>query len=185
MSVYASLLEAIAFAADRHRSQRRKDAEASPYINHPIAVATVLAAEGQVEDEALLIAAVLHDTVEDTATSPAELVARFGEEVAGLVAEVTDDKSLPGATRKELQVLHAAASSLRARQLKLADKICNLRDLAATPPTSWSYERRLGYVAWAERVAAGCRGVNPHLDAAFDAAVAQARQALAARQEPA
>jgi len=180
MSSYAPLLAAIAFAAERHRAQRRKDADASPYINHPIAVAVVLAAEGGVDDQALLIAAVLHDTVEDTATTPAELAERFGAEVASLVAEVTDDKGLPAETRKELQVAHAAAASARARQLKLADKICNLRDLAAAPPPAWTAERRRAYVAWAERVAAGCRGANPRLDAAFDVAAATARVAVEA-----
>ena len=108
------LLKAIAFAADKHRKQRRKDAEASPYINHPIAVATVLAAEGGVSDEATLMAAALHDTVEDTQTTFAELEEHFGPEVTGLVRELTDDKSLEKAERKRLQIEHAPdASSAR------------------------------------------------------------------------
>lgn len=174
------LLETIAFAADRHRLQRRKDREASPYINHPIAVATVLAAEGEVEDEALIAAAILHDTVEDTETTADELETRFGAEVAGLVAEVTDDKSLAKERRKELQVEHAPHASARAKQLKIADKICNVRDLASQPPKGWSAARRRRYLDWAEAVVRGCRGVNPALDEAFDRAVGDARRALEA-----
>jgi guanosine-3',5'-bis(diphosphate) 3'-pyrophosphohydrolase len=175
----ARLLEALAFAADKHRNQRRKDAEASPYINHPIAVAAVLAIEGGVEDEELLLAAILHDIVEDTKTSLSEIAGRFGPEVAGLVAEVTDDKSLPKQVRKQLQIEHAADSSPRAKQLKIADKICNIRDILATPPADWPLKRRIGYLDWCERVVAGCRGVNPKLDVVFDETVARARRVLA------
>ena len=128
----ARLLKAISFAADKHRHQRRKDAEASPYINHPIAVATVLAAEGDVSDEVTLIAAALHDTVEDTQTTFGELEEHFGSEVASLVRELTDDKSLEKAERKRLQIEHARNSSIRAKQLKIADKICNVRDITDT-----------------------------------------------------
>ena len=162
------LLEALAFAAEKHRDQRRKDAEASPYINHPIAVASVLAVEAQVTDESTLIAAILHDTVEDTETSVSELVRTFGDEVAQLVAEVTDDKSLPKQTRKELQVVHAAAASSGAKCLKMADKICNVRDVTAHPPGEWSLERRREYLNWAGRVVAGCRGVDARLEEIFD-----------------
>lgn len=172
------LLRAIEFAADRHSNQKRKDVEQSPYINHPIAVAAVLAVEGGVEDEALLLAAVLHDTVEDTKTSIEEIRDRFGAEVAGLVSEVTDDKSLPKMERKRLQVEHSPLASARAMQLKIADKICNLRDLASNSPVGWSTQRKLEYVAWAHDVVDGCRGVNPRLDAVFDQAVAQARRVI-------
>lgn len=174
----AHLLKAIAFAADKHRNQRRKDAEASPYINHPIAVATVLAVEGDVPDEATLLAAALHDTVEDTQTTFAELEELFGPEVAGLVRELTDDKSLEKAERKRLQVEHARDSSVRAKQLKIADKICNVRDITATPPADWSVQRRRDYLTWSEQVVAGCRGVNTNLDEAFDRAIARARSVL-------
>jgi|SRR5579863_2549136 len=156
----ARLLKAIAFAADKHRHQRRKDAEASPYINHPIAVATVLAVEGDVPDEATLLAAALHDTVEDTQTTFEELEEQFGPEVTGLVRELTDDKSLPKAERKRLQIEHAPHSSVRAKQLKIADKICNVRDITATPPADWSVQRRRDYLTWSEQLVAGCRGVN-------------------------
>lgn len=174
------LLEAISFAAEKHRHQRRKDAEASPYINHPIAVATVLAAEGGVSDEVVLIAAALHDTVEDTKTTFTELEEHFGTEVAGLVREVTDDKSLKKMERKNLQIEHAAQSSSCAKQLKIADKICNIRDITLRPPADWSPERRSEYLAWAEKVVAGCREVNAGLDQAFDQAIAEARAVLKA-----
>ena len=172
------LLRALAFAAEKHRDQRRKGAGASPYINHPIAVASVLAEAGET-DEATLIAAVLHDTVEDTATTPAELEERFGTVVAGLVGEVTDDKSLPSAERKRRQIEHAAHASPRAKRIKLADKICNIRDVMSDPPANWSLARRREYLDWAERVVAGCRGFNGALESMFDRALRDARAALA------
>lgn len=166
------LLRALAFAADRHRFQRRKDADASPYINHPIALADVLANEGGVTDMVTLAAAVLHDTVEDTLTTPAELEAAFGPAIAGVVDEVTDDRSLTKAERKAQQIARARTASPRAGLVKLADKICNLRDLAAAPPTGWDLARRQAYFDWAEQVVAGVRGRNAALDAAFDRALA-------------
>src|SRR5689334_1699528 len=141
----ALLLEALAFAAHKHRDQRRKDPEASPYINHPIALANVLVREGGIDDVEVLCAALLHDTVEDTATTPEELQEHFGSRIAGIVAEVTDDKALPRAERKRLQVEHAAALSPEAKLVKLADKICNLRDVAQRAPASWDLARRREY----------------------------------------
>lgn len=171
----ATLLTALAFAAERHRDQRRKDAEASPYINHPIAVATVLATTGGVRDEAVLVAAVLHDTIEDTTTTREELVERFGDAVAALVVEMTDDKSLPKEERKRLQIEHAPHASPGAALLKVADKICNLEDIAARPPAHWSAERRLAYADWAEAVVQGLGPVHPALEARFREAVAGVR----------
>jgi GTP diphosphokinase / guanosine-3',5'-bis(diphosphate) 3'-diphosphatase len=176
------LLKAIAFAADKHRHQRRKDAEASPYINHPIAVANVLAAEGDVSDEVTPIAAALHDTVEDTQTTFGELEELFGPEVASLARELTDDKSLEKAQRKLLQIEHAPKSSICAKQLKIADKICNVRDITASPPADWSRQRRRDYLTWSERVVAGCRGVNAKLDDAFDQAISRAKTVLGAEE---
>ncbi|WP_341313478.1 HD domain-containing protein [Paraburkholderia sp. IMGN_8] len=173
-----NLIKAIAFAADKHRNQRRKDGEASPYINHPIAVANVLANEGNVDDESVLVAAVLHDTIEDTETSLRELAELFGEDVADIVAEVTDDKSLPKEERKRLQVEHAPHVSARAKLVKLADKICNLRDIAANPPADWAVERKREYFEWASAVVEGLRGVHPVLEDIFDRAHA-ARSRLA------
>ena len=164
----AALVQAVAFAADKHRNQRRKDAEASPYINHPIALANVLANEGGVQDVTVLCAAVLHDTIEDTETTAGELRALFGDQVAAVVLEVTDDKSLDKAQRKQLQIEHAAHCSPQAKLVKLADKICNLRDLLASPPADWSAERKQAYFDWAAAVVAGLRGVHPGLEAVFD-----------------
>jgi len=178
----AILLQAASFAADRHRHQRRKDAAASPYVNHPLAVACILSNVGGVRDEALLVAALLHDTVEDTNTTLDELAAEFGPVVSGIVGEVTDDKSLPRSRRKALQVEHAAHASDAAKQLKIADKIANVRDIASRPPEGWSLDRKLEYVAWADQVVAGCRGVNAALDAAYDEASEAARRALRAER---
>jgi guanosine-3',5'-bis(diphosphate) 3'-pyrophosphohydrolase len=166
----ALLLKALAFAAHKHRDQRRKDAEASPYINHPIALADVLVNEGGVADPEVISAALLHDTVEDTATTPQELEGAFGSRIARIVAEVTDDTSLPKAERKRLQVEHAASISREAKLVKLADKICNLRDVVDHPPAEWDLARRREYFDWAKSVVDRLRGVHPHLEAAFDAA---------------
>lgn len=164
------LLRAISFAATKHRDQRRKDLAASPYINHPIALANVLANEAGIDDERVLIAAVLHDTVEDTETTEQELVKEFGQEIAGIVLEVTDDKALPKAERKRLQVEHAGTISRRAKLVKLADKICNLRDLANSPPADWPLQRRRDYFDWAKEVVDGLRGTHPGLETIFDEA---------------
>jgi guanosine-3',5'-bis(diphosphate) 3'-pyrophosphohydrolase len=168
-----ALIDAIAFAADKHRNQRRKDAEASPYINHPIALARVLAVEAGIDDIEVLIAAVLHDTIEDTETTLKELAERFGERIASIVAEVTDDKDLPKQKRKALQIEHAAALSSKAKLVKLADKICNLRDVTHFPPTDWSVQRKREYFAWAGMVVARLRGTHSTLEGLFDAACAQ------------
>lgn len=167
------LLKALSFAAHKHRDQRRKDRAASPYINHPIALANVLVKEGSVSDVNVLCAALLHDTVEDTATKPAEVRRRFGARIARIVAEVTDDKTLPKKTRKRLQIKHASRISDEAKLVKLADKICNLRDVARRPPADWTKARRREYFDWARRVIDGLRGVHPRLEAAFDAAYAR------------
>ncbi len=169
----ALLLKALAFAAHKHRDQRRKDAEASPYINHPIALANLLVNEGGVTDVEVLCAALLHDTVEDTATTPEELADAFGARVAGIVAEVTDDQRLPKAERKRLQIEHAAGLTPEAKLVKLADKICNLRDVATRPPAHWDLARRREYFEWAKKVVDGVRGAHPRLEAAFDAAYSE------------
>lgn len=172
------LLAALHFAADKHRDQRRKGADKSPYINHPIEVAELLARHGNAEHTALLQAAVLHDTIEDTEATSEELEAHFGAAVRQLVEEVTDDKSLPKAERKRLQIEHSPALTAAAKQLKIADKICNVRDIGVAPPKEWDHERRVQYLAWARSVVDGCRGVNPSLEAEFDAVLAAAEAAL-------
>jgi GTP diphosphokinase / guanosine-3',5'-bis(diphosphate) 3'-diphosphatase len=162
------MLVALEFASAKHRDQRRKDVAASPYINHPIAVATLLWACG-IRDEVTILAGILHDTIEDTATTREELAALFGDAVADVVVEVTDDKSLPKQRRKELQIEHAPQLSTPARLVKLADKTCNVRDVIDSPPPAWPSERRQAYLAWAKQVVDGLRDVSPVLAAAFDA----------------
>lgn len=168
--IQIAILKAVRFAADRHRMQRRKDVDASPYINHPIAVAETLAAAG-VEDRSTLLAAILHDVIEDTETEPDELRERFGDAVARIVEEVTDDKSLTKEERKRDRIARMPHVSPEARLLKLADLTANCTDVIRNPPKGWSPERREAYLAWARAVAEGCRGLNPTLDARFDAVV--------------
>jgi len=156
---FADFVRALAFASRKHSRQKRKDADASPYINHPIALVSILALEAGIDDRDTLCAALLHDTIEDTDTSTEELVEAFGAEIAALVEEVTDDKRLPKAERKRLQIEHAAHLSPKARLVKLADKIANLRDVADSPPTGWPLARRQEYFDWAEQVVA--RIVDP------------------------
>ena len=175
MNNLSKFIEAAAFAARRHRYQKRKGADAEPYINHPLEVANLLVNVGGVDDYDVLIAAVLHDTVEDTETTEEEIAARFGEQVASMVMEVTDDKSLPKAERKERQVEHAPHLSAGAKLIKLGDKISNITDVTKNPPDGWSQERRREYVEWGERVVAGLRGANPRLEKHFDETVRQAR----------
>ena len=165
-------MRAAAFAADRHRDQRRKGADASPYINHPLALASLLSQCG-VCDPIVLVAALLHDTVEDTATALAEIEQTFGRDVAQIVAEVTDDKSLPKADRKRLQIEHAPHLSDRAKLVKLADKVCNLRDMDRSPPVGWSVERRREYFDWAKQVVDQMRGTHAGLEQLFDEAYAK------------
>jgi guanosine-3',5'-bis(diphosphate) 3'-pyrophosphohydrolase len=179
LDALAPLLAALRLAAEKHRTQRRKGADASPYINHPIEVAELLARVGGVRDVDVLAAAILHDTIEDTETTPAELESAFGARVRGLVAEVTDDKSLPKQVRKDLQREHAPQLSRDAKQIKLADKISNVREIGASPPADWSLERRREYIAWSRSVVHGCRGANEALERHFDRIAAEAEAALA------
>ena len=177
----ANLLKAIEFASRKHSSQRRKDEEASPYINHPIAVAHLLADTGAVTDLVTLMAAVLHDTIEDTETTPGELERLFGQTVREVVEEVTDDKSLDKAVRKQLQVDHAPRLSSRAKQVKLADKIANVQDVTNAPPADWDLTRRIQYLDWTEKVVDGCRGANPPLERLYDEVLENGRERLAGK----
>jgi len=184
MNDIALLLKAVHFAAHKHRYQRRKDEEASPYINHPIEVADILARVGDVSDLATLLAGVLHDTVEDTGTTFSELEQLFGRDVRLLVEEVTDDKSLPKDVRKRLQIDHAPSLSFRAKQIKIADKICNVHDVTHNPPPKWSLERRREYLQWAAKVVEGCRGSNSSLEHHFDEELAEAWAKLGRPGDP-
>ncbi|MCU0757688.1 MAG: HD domain-containing protein [Steroidobacteraceae bacterium] len=162
------ILEALRFAAWKHRDQRRKGPKSVPYINHPIDLANVLWFEGRVRDPVVVAAAILHDTIEDTETTPDELRGAFGAVVADVVQEVTDVTWLRKRARKKLQVARAAGSSRRARLVKLADKICNLRDIKAHPPRDWSLERQREYFDWAKSVVDEIRGTNARLERKFD-----------------
>ena len=166
------------FAARKHTLQRRKGGHDIPYINHPIDVATQLATSGGVTDAEILCAALLHDTVEDTATTNDELKAKFGPAIAALVAEVTDDPSLESAERKETQVREAPGKSPRAKLIRLADKTCNVRDITHNPPPSWSVERRRAYFAWAERVVKALGAVHPQMERDFAEALVAAKASV-------
>ena len=175
MNNLSTLLQAASFAAQKHTGQTRKGKDQAPYINHPLEVANLLINEGKVEDYDVLIAAILHDTVEDTDATREEIAEKFGENVASIVMEVTDDKSLPKQTRKQKQVEHAPHLTDGAKQLKMCDKISNITDIMNNPPDGWSDERRLEYIEWGERVMAGLRGANENLEKHFDELVAKAK----------
>jgi len=142
---------------------------AEPYMNHLTEVAE-LVAEASGGDVGCVIAAVLHDTVEDTTATLADIAAMFGADVAALVGEVTDDKSLAKQVRKDLQIEHAPHASARAKLIKMADKISNLRSLASSPPADWNAERLAEYCRWSARVVDGCRSAHDGLAQNFDEA---------------
>lgn len=156
------------FAAIKHSTQRRKNKEKTPYINHPIGVANILANEGDITDLDVLMAAVLHDTVEDTDCSFEEIEEHFGKEIRGIVEEVTDDKTLPKMERKALQIVHAKTASPKAKLIKLGDKLYNLRDLEKEIPEGWTQERADEYFVWAKKVVDNCKGTNKKLEDKLD-----------------
>jgi len=172
------LLRAIHFSADRHRPQRRKDADKSPYINHPIEVAELLWRVGNVRDGAVILAAILHDTIEDTEATADEVRSLFGEEVLGIVLECTDDKSLSYMDRKRLQIETAFHKSDKAKLVKLADKICNIHDLNQSPPRWWPKIQKQEYLLWSEKVVAGLRSSNKELEALYDQELAAGKKIL-------
>ena len=169
------LMSALSIAAQQHNGQKRKDLAGSPYINHPIAVASLLAGVGNVQDPEVLTAALLHDVAEDTDMTLQEISVIFGHSIAHLVAECTDDKSLPKEERKRLQIEHAPHKSIGAKLIKIADKISNCRDIVSA---TWETQRKLEYLDWSVKVVAGLRGVNEDLDALFDDVVASQRVAI-------
>ena len=170
------LIKALSFSADKHRNQRRKDADSTPYINHPINVVLTLMEIGKENKSNLLVAAALHDTIEDTETKPEEIEKLFGKKVLAILNEVTDDKKLPKAERKQLQVTNAPHKSSKAKKLKLADKICNITDILNSPPADWSKERKLDYLSWAEKVADGLKGSNQRLEKHLAKLIAHGRK---------
>lgn len=178
MNHQSDILRAASFAAKKHTGHYRKGSNNEPYINHPLEVANLLANVGKVDDTDILIAALLHDTVEDTDTTNGDIKEMFGERVASIVAEVTDDKSLPKKERKRLQVEHAPTLSKEAKTLKLADKISNITDIMHSPPAKWDKKRRRKYIDWGEEVVQGLRGTNELLETEFDRIAKIARESI-------
>jgi guanosine-3',5'-bis(diphosphate) 3'-pyrophosphohydrolase len=168
------LFKALAFSAEKHTKQRRKDIDKTPYINHPISLANILA-QRWVIDENVLCAAILHDTIEDTETTVEELQEHFGEKITSIVLEVTDDKSLEKSVRKQKQVEHAASISHEAKLVKLADKIANITDIINTPPVDWSSDRKKEYFDWAKAVVDNLRGSHQGLEKDFDELIHKAK----------
>jgi guanosine-3',5'-bis(diphosphate) 3'-pyrophosphohydrolase len=170
--------EAADLAARRHNGMARKGRGNEPYINHLAEVANLLAAATDGADAELVAAGWLHDTVEDTDTTREELAQKFGERVAALVVEVTDDMSLPKDQRRQKQIVDAPKKSPGAKLIKIADKISNIRARILPEPTQDARADLIDYVAWAEKVVAGCRGINAPLDRTFDETVKLARSTL-------
>jgi (p)ppGpp synthase/HD superfamily hydrolase len=168
LTVQSTLFDAICFASHKHRFQKRKNADATPYIDHPLNVMRLVHDVGGISDQAILQAAVLHDTVEDTKTTLQEIEDVFGAAVAGIVLECTDDKTLTKEQRKLLQIKNAPHKSKAAKIVKLADKCHNLSSLLDDAPTTWDKERIQNYFSWARRVIEGCRGANAGLEKYFD-----------------
>jgi (p)ppGpp synthase/HD superfamily hydrolase len=178
MQEWVTVLTAAEAAARWHAHQRRKGAAQEPYVNHLLEVAALVARATQGRDPNLVMAALLHDAIENQEV-PRQLIAEaFGEDVAALVEEVTDDRTLDEAERKRLQVEHAPTRSDRAKLIKLADKTSNLRAVAASPAPDWSVKRRLDYIAWGRDVVAGLRGIDAELEAEFDRAAAAAEASV-------
>lgn len=180
MKRWVRVLEAADTAARWHATQRRKGAAQEPYINHLLEVARLVTEATEAADPHLVIAALLHDAIEDCDIAEAEIAARFGADVAGLVAAVSDDKSLRKEVRKQLQIDHAPGQPARVKILKLADKTSNLRAMCDSPPANWPMARKLDYIAWARAVVAGLRGTNAWLEAEFDATADRAEAAVQA-----
>ena len=172
------ILKALGFASRKHEGQRRKGGRASPYVNHLIDVAEKLWELGGVHDLTTIVAGILHDTIEDTTTTPDELASAFGSEICSIVLELSDDKSLPKPVRKRLQVEHAGNLSSRARLVKIADKISNIHDIMDSPPVGWSCEERLNYIVWAEEVINRLRGTNENLERYFDTLCSEAKKKI-------
>ena len=172
------ILKAAHFAAEKHRDQRRKDKHASPYIIHPISVALAITQIGGVDDPEILAAALLHDTLEDTETTPEELEAEFGKKVCEYVLDVSDDKTLPKDERKRRQIEHAKKISKGAALIKLGDKISNVTDVINNPPEDWDINRRKEYLDWAEKVIENCPKVNDRMENKFQEIIKQGRETL-------
>lgn len=147
----STLKKAIDFATEKHKGQYRKNSKKEEYIIHPIEVMIILRDHG-VTDQVALVGAVLHDTIEDTSATYEEILELFGEEVADVVLEVSDNKSLPKLERKKFQVSKISKKSFAARMIKIADKLSNSADLLVDPPVGWSSVQINGYIKWSEEI---------------------------------
>lgn len=172
------ILHAANYAAQKHAGQKRKGAKKEPYINHTLEVADLIAQVGKEEDDEILAAAILHDTLEDTDATEDEIRSLFGERVLHIVNEVTDNKSLPKKKRKQLQIDHAHELSREATLIKIADKTSNVKDITYSPPKKWSKKRRKEYLQWAEKVIGNCNPVNEALKAQFTRILEKAKTAI-------
>lgn len=173
----ARLMRAMQYSTEKHQFQTRKNSLKTPYIGHPVRVANRLVDAG-IKDQNVIVAALLHDTVEDTDATLKEIEDIFGREVAKIVDEVTDDKSLPKHVRKQLQIEHASHISYEAKLVKLADKLDNLQDLLTLTPDGWTRERVGQYFDWAEKVVDGLRGTDTTLELLVDEVLGDKEQAM-------
>jgi len=162
------LTKALSFAAEAHRNQRRKGAAQEPYINHLIEVFDLVAQTTSATDMDTLIAALLHDVVEDTPRTYEDVARRFGERVAEIVRENSDDMTLPKAERRRARIAAMAHKSREARIVKLADVISNLRAIAVSPPAGWSAERKLGYLDDCRQLVAAAGSTEASIERIFD-----------------
>jgi GTP diphosphokinase / guanosine-3',5'-bis(diphosphate) 3'-diphosphatase len=166
-NILPGIFEALKFAAYKHRKQKRKGAVGIPYINHPIDVANLLITEIEEPSPDLIIAALLHDVIEDTRTKFSDLEKQFGPSVTDIVREVTDDMTLPSIIRKREQINKAESLSYNARCIKIADKTCNINDLLFTR-IKWSRKRKIEYIVWANSVVLQIRDTHEGLISQFD-----------------
>jgi guanosine-3',5'-bis(diphosphate) 3'-pyrophosphohydrolase len=174
------IFDALQFSAEKHKFQKRKGAPGIPYINHPIGVATLLLHKIDNPENELIIAALLHDTIEDTSATQAEIEIKFGSKVFGIVQEVTDDMSLSSSERKRQQIVNAKSLSFNARCIKIADKTCNINDILCTR-IKWLRLRKIAYIRWAIEVVSEIRDTHPELIDAFDSIVRKSEELLDVR----
>ena len=178
MNGLVTVMRAADAAARWHVNQRRKGAAQEPYVTHLLEVAALVAEATAGTDPNLIVAALLHDAIEDQGIIREEIATQFNDDVADLVVEVTDNKKLPKAERKQLQIKTAPKLTPRAKILKIADKISNLRSVTTSPPADWPAQRRADYVIWTTNVVRGLRGASDLLEQAFDRAAADAERAI-------
>jgi (p)ppGpp synthase/HD superfamily hydrolase len=174
MTELVSVMRAADAAARWHVHQRRKGSAQEPYINHLLEVASLVTQATDGIIPRVVIAALLHDAVEDQGVSAEMIASEFGQHVADIVVEVTDDKTLSKDERKRKQIESAPKKSREAKLIKLADKTSNVRAVATSPAPDWSVERRREYVEWAKKVVAGLRGTSAWPERQFDEAADQA-----------